>query len=238
MARDAQDDLRITDQFDFEAFWAEYGKRIAWAAAVIAAIALVVLYRQHQSGQQIELAADSLDRATDATSLEQVTRDFPSSPVAADALFRLGDLYYRNGKYTEAASAYERIEKDFPSHPLADSAKLSLAAIPEAEGKLEDAKTRYSQIVNSSPTSYIANAARMGLARCFEMEGQKKEARQVYEEILAAGQNSPWFTQAYIRWVVLNRDIPVEKTDSSSTLKPGEAPSPSGLQLPSLPATP
>jgi tetratricopeptide (TPR) repeat protein len=238
MARDAHDDLRITDQFDFEVFWAEYGKRITWAAAVIVAIALVVLYRQHQSTQQMELAADSLDRAQDATSLEQVARDFPTSPVAADALFRLGDLYYRNGKYTEAASAYERIGKDFSSYPLADSAKLSLAAILEAQGKLEDAKTQYSQIVNSSPMSYVVGAARMGLARCLEMQGQKKEARQVYEEVLAAGQNSPWFTQAYIRWVVLNRDIPPEKTEASSASKPAATPSAGGLQLPSLPATP
>ena len=238
MARDAHDDLRITDQFDFDAFWGEYGKRITGAAAVIVAIALVAIYWQHQSNQQKELAADSLDRATDAASLEQVTHDFPSSPVAADALFRLGDLYYRNGKYPEAASAYERIGKDFSSYPLADSAKLGLAAILEAQGKLEDAKTQYSQIVNSSPMSYIVNASRMGLARCFEMEGQKKEARQVYEEVLAAGQNSPWFTQAYIRWVVLNRDVPPEKTDASSTLKPAAAPSPGGLQLPSLPTTP
>ena len=85
MAQEAQDDLRITDQFDFEAFWAEYGKRITWAAAVIVAITLIVLYRQHQSSQQMELAADSLDRAQDATSLEGVARDFPTSPVAADA---------------------------------------------------------------------------------------------------------------------------------------------------------
>jgi tetratricopeptide (TPR) repeat protein len=238
MAQDAHDDLRITDQFDFEAFWAEYGKRITWAAVVIGAIALVALYWQHQTIQQAELAADSLDRAMDATSLEQVAHNFPTSPVAADALFRLGDLYYGNGKYTEAASAYERIAKDFPSHPLADSAKLSLAAISEAEGKLDDAKTQYSQIVNSGPTSYVASAARMGLGRCLEMLGQKKEARQVYEELLAAGQSSPWFTQAYIRWVVLNRDMPPEKTETSSTLKPATAPSTGGLQLPSLPATP
>jgi tetratricopeptide (TPR) repeat protein len=238
MARDAQDDLRITDQFDFEVFWAEYGKRITGAAVVIGAIVLVALYWQHQSSQQMQLATDSLDHATDATSLEQVAHDFPTSPVAADALFRLGDLYYRNGKYTEAASAYERIEKDYPSHPLADSAKLSLAAIPEAQGKLEDAKTQYSQIINSSPTSYVVGAARMGLARCFEMQGQKKEARQVYEEVLAAGQNSPWFPQAYIRWVVLNRDVPPEKAEASSTSNPAAAPSAGGLQLPSLPATP
>jgi TolA-binding protein len=238
MAQDAQDDLRITDQFDFEVFWAEYGKRITGAVVVIAVIVLVALYWQHQASQQMALAEDSLERATDATSLEQVAHDFPTSPVAADALFRLGDLYYKNGKYPEAANTYERITKDFPSHPLADSAKLSLAAILEAEGKTDDAKAQYSQIINLSPTSYVANAARMGLARCLEMQGQKKEARQVYEEVLAAGQNSPWFSQAYIRWVVLNRDIPPEKIEASSTTKPAAAPSSGGFQLPSLPATP
>ena len=28
MAREAQDDLRITDQFDFEVFWEKHGKQV------------------------------------------------------------------------------------------------------------------------------------------------------------------------------------------------------------------
>jgi TolA-binding protein len=237
MARDAQDDLRITDQFNFEVFWADHGKHVTAAVVTIVAVGFVLLYRQHQSSMQAEQAADSLARATDVSALEHVIQDFPKSKTAAEALSQLADVYYRNGKYTEAASTYERILRDFPTHPLSESAKLSLAVVLEAQGNLNGAGAQYQQIINSSPNSYVANAARMGLARCLEIQGQKKEARQTYEEVLALGQNSPWFTQAYLRWVVLSRDAPPEKTPMPSA-KPAMAPSQNSLQLPSLPTSP
>lgn len=237
MARDAQDNLRITNQFDFEVFWSEHGKRITTAVVAVVILGFVLLYWRHQSSVQVEEAAGSLARATDVASLEQVIRDFPKSPVVVDALSRLAELYYRNGKYAEAASTYERITRDFPTHPLAESAKMSLAEILEAQNNLDGAGGQYLQIINSSPNSYVANSAKMGLARCLEGQGRKKEARQVYEEILASGQNSPWFTQAYLQWVVLNRDAVPEKVEESST-KPATAPSQGGLQMPSLPPTP
>jgi tetratricopeptide (TPR) repeat protein len=237
MARDAQDDFRITDRFDFEVFWAEHGKKITWAVGAIAVLGLVIVYKQHQSAMQVEQAAESLARARDVSSLEQVASAYPDSPTAADALFRLADLYYRNGKYTEAKNTYERIGRDFPSHPLAPSARLSLATILEAQGNLDGARDQYLQIANSAQAGYLANAARMGLGRCYEAQGKKKEARQVYEEILAAGQNSPWFNQAYIRWIVLNRDAPPEKPEpaAASPASPLTTPTPSGLTFPSQP---
>jgi tetratricopeptide (TPR) repeat protein len=238
MAREAQDDLRITDQFDFEVFWAKRGKQVTAAVVVIVAVGLILLYWQHETGVRVEQAADRLAGAMDVSSLEAVARDFPQSPTAAEALFRLADLYYRSGKYTEAANTYERITRDFPAHPLAQSAKLNLAAVLEAQGKLDEAKAQYEQIINSGQGSYVANAAKIGLARCLESKGQTKEARQMYEEVLAAGQNSPWFPQAYLRWVVLGRDVAPEKAAESPTAKPETTPSHGSFQFPAMPASP
>jgi len=127
--------------------------------------------------------------------------------------------------------------RDFPNHPLAVSSKIGLGAVLEAQGNLDGAKAQYLQIMNSDPNSYIANAARMGLARCLEIQGQKKEARQLYEELLAAGQNSPWFEKAYLRMVVLNRDLPPEKADQPSG-SPAPAPVSGGSQLPPISGSP
>src|SRR5260221_756088 len=230
MAHDAHNDLRITDQFDFEAFWADYGKKITIAAVAIIAIIGVLLYRQYQSSAQAEQAASMLTNARDTGSLEQVIRDFPNSSTAAEAMSRLADAYYRSGKYTEAASTYERIIREFPSHVLAQSAKLGQATVLEAQGNTEGAKAQYLQIINSGPNSYVTTAAKMGLARCLQAGGQNKEARQLYEEGLALGQNSPWFTQAYLQWVVLTRDMPQEKPKDSAPAAEN------GVQLP-FPAT-
>jgi TolA-binding protein len=213
MAQDAQDDLRITDQFDFEVFWANYGKRITIAVVAVLAVGFVVFYRQHQANLQAEQAAESLVRATDVASLERVTSSFPGSQSAAEALSRLADLHYRNGRFADAASTYQRIEREFPGHPLAESAKLGVATVLEAQGNWDGAKAEYSQILNANPKSYVANAAKLGLARCSEVQGQKKEAMQYYEEVAASAQNSPWFQQAYLRLLVLNRDMTPEKPD-------------------------
>jgi tetratricopeptide (TPR) repeat protein len=237
MAQDIDNDLRITDQFDLEAFWADYGKRITIGTVVVVVVVGTLFYRQYQLNTQAEQAALMLANATDAASLEQIIRDYPKSSTAAEAMSRLADMYYRSGKYTEAASTYERIIQDFPTHLLAESAKLALAAILEAQGNSDGAKAQYLQIINSGPNNYVANAAKMGLARCLEIAGQKKEARQLYEELLALGQNSPWFTQAYLQWVVLNRDAPPEKP-SEPPAQPATSPTKNGLQLPALTTTP
>jgi TolA-binding protein len=147
-----------------------------------------------------------------------------------EALIRLGDMQYREGKYTEATATYERILKDFPSNPLAESALLGLAAVQEAQGNFDAAKGLYSRIVESSPTSFIATAAKMGAARCLEALGQTKEARQVYEEILATGRGSPWRVEAYLRWVILKRELPLT---ASSEAKPAQ-----GSPLSNWPPTP
>jgi TolA-binding protein len=236
MAQDTQDGFRITDQFDFEVFWASYGKRITIAVVAVLAVGFIMLYRQHQSTLQMEQATEALAHATDVASLEQVVGSFPGSQCAAEALSRLADLYYQNGRYTEAASTYQSIERGFPGHPLAESAKLCVATILEAQGNWDGAKTEYLQILNTTPNGYIVNSAKMGLARCLEMQGQKKEAAQYYEEVAASGQSSPWFQQAYLRLLVLNRDVIPEKPDQPSAQT---APaSQNGLQQLLLPKTP
>lgn len=237
MAQDAQDGLRITDQFDFEVFWANHGKRITIAVVVIVALGFVLLYRQHQSSLQAEQAAEALARAADVSSLEQVIRSFPGSQSAAAALSRLADLYFRNGRFADAANTYQRIERDFPGHPLAESAKLGVATILEAQGNWDGAKAEYLQILNVNPNSYIVNAAKMGLARCLEIQGQKKEAAQYYQEVAVSAQNSPWFQQAYLRLLVLNRDVMPEKPDQPSA-QTNIMPSQNGLQQLLLPKSP
>lgn len=236
MAQDTQDGLRITDQFDLEVFWATYGKRISIAVVAIFAVGFVMLYRQHQSSLQVEQAAEALAHATDVASLERVVGSFPGSESAAEALSRLADLYYRNGRYAEAASTYQRIERGFPGHPLAESAKLCVATISEAQGNWDGAKAEYLQILNTDPNGYIVNAAKMGLARCLEIQGQKKEAAQYYEEVAGSAQNSPWFQQAYLRLLVLNRDVVPEKPDQpSAQTTPPPQNGPPQLLLPKSP---
>lgn len=230
MPQNAQTDLRITDQFDLEVFWKKHGRKILIAVGAVVAFGAVLLFRQSQSNQRMEQAATRLAMANDPASLEQVAREFAGTQIALEALSRQGDLQYRAGRYAEAASTYENILRDYASNPLAESARLGLAAIQEAQGNFEAAKGLYWRIVESNPASFIAIAARMGTARCLEVLGQAREARQIYEEMLAGLQGSPWQQEAYLRWLILGRDLPAIPP---STTEPAQGVQP--LNQPSFP---
>lgn len=212
MAKEAQNDLRITGQFDFETFWAEHGKKIVIGVLAVVAFGGVLLFRQNQANQRLEQATASLAAAHDLASLDQVAREFAGTYAALEALSRLADEQYHVGKYADAAGTFERILREFPSHPLAESARLGLAGIQEAEGNFEPAKRSYATIIESNPTGFNVTAAKMGMARCSEALGQSKEARQLYEEVTVSAPGSPWRQEAYLRWMVLGRELPSPAT--------------------------
>jgi predicted negative regulator of RcsB-dependent stress response len=229
MAKEAQNDLRITDQFDFETFWAEHGKKILIGVLAIVALGGIFLFRQNQANQRLEQAAARLATARDPASLEQVAREFAGTYTALEALSRLADEQYGAGRYADAAATFERILKEFPSHSLAESARLGLAEIQEAQGNFDAAKQSYATIIESNPTGFAMIAAKMGMGRCSEGLGQSKEARQFYEEVLVGAQGSPWRQEAYLRWTVLGRVVQPAITN-------GAEPAASSAPLETIPA--
>jgi tetratricopeptide (TPR) repeat protein len=198
------------ENFEPDVFWQEHGRKVTWAIVGLVAAGLLAYLYQSQAQQRLESAAARLANARDAAALEQIIRDHPRQEVTAQALVRLADLQYKDGKYAEAQAAYQQLLTAFPGHAFANSARLGLAALLEAQAKYEDARNAYSQLVSSGGQSYVVIAARIGVARCTELLGQKKEARQLYEELLPLVQNSPWQNEVYLRWTILARDVPKE----------------------------
>jgi tetratricopeptide (TPR) repeat protein len=207
VATNAKQDAGFLEQFEPDVFWQQHGQKIIWAAIGAAALAVVLLVWQRQKTQRAEEAAARLAVATQETALQGIIQDYPGQEVAASAMIRLGDLYFRTGRYAEAASVYQKLLATFPRHPLAQTAMLGLAAVQEAQGNFSAAKDQYLQLASSYPGGYASLAARMGAARCAELLGQIKEARQMYEELLPAAQGSPLQTEALVRWTVLSRRV-------------------------------
>lgn len=187
------------------------------AVLAIAAVGAAALLWQRQSARRIDEAAARLAGATDVSSLESIIRDYSGTQPAIEALILLADLHYREGRFSDAAGTYERFLASYPGHSLAESARLGLAAVEEAQGNFQSAKAKYGEIIALQPNGYTAIAAKMGAARCAEALGQIKEARQIYEELMVSAQGSPWQSQAYLRWVVLGRDLPRESLEQPSS---------------------
>jgi len=210
VANITKSDIGFLEQFEPDIFWEKHGRKVVSIIVVVLALGVATFLWQKHAAQEEENAAARLAEARDAASLQRIVEDYPGKPVAAAAMIRLGDAYYRDGKYTEAAAIYQKFLTEYPRHPLVQSARIGLAAVQEVLGNLQAAREQYLQLASSDPYGYASLAAKMGVARCTEGLGQAKEARQMYEELLPAAQGSPWQSECFIMWKVLGRELPSE----------------------------
>jgi len=227
VANITKSDVDFLQQFEPNVFWEKHGRKVISAIVTLLAVGVVAFLWQRHTAQEEQAAAARLAEARDATSLQTIIDDYPGKQVAAAAMIRLADAYFRGGKYTEAATVYQKFLTEFPQYSLVQSARLGLAAIQEVQGNFPAAREQYLQLASSDPAGYVSLAARMGVARCTEALGQTREARQMYEELLPATQGSLWQSECFVRWTVLGRDLPPVATQPALT---------SGL--PQLPVTP
>lgn len=227
LANAMKQDVGYLDQFEPDIFWEKHGRKIIYLVAAVLAIGVVVFFWQKNAAQEEQTAGQRFAAARDTGAFESIIRDYAGKNVAADAMIRLGDIYFQNGKYNEAAIVYQKLFTEYPTYPLVPSARLGLAAVQEALGNFQAAGEQYQQL-GSDPSGYTTFAARMGAARCAEALGQTKAARQMYEEIVAGMQGSPLAFEAYVRYQVLSRDLTKELPAQASN----------ALTLPELPETP
>jgi len=222
---------RITDQFDFEVFWEAHGQKIMTGALIVVALGAAAFFWQRHQARQAEMAATRLALAPDARALELLAQEYAGQETGAQALLRLADGLFRDGKYDDAARVYQQFLQQFSRHQFAPTAQLGLAAVAEAKGDHAGARDQYLRLAATAGNNYARTAARLGAARAAELLGQLKEARQLYEETLAAAQGTPWESEAYMRWVALSRELPPEPP------APAPAASPAPFALPQPAAT-
>ncbi len=204
-------DPRVVQDFDPELLWAQHGKKITTVAAIIIAAGLVFYIWQRNAAQQAEAAAARLAAARDISALEQIVQDYPRQEVVAQALLRLGDALYNEGKHAEAGQKYRLFLEQFPAHSLAPGALMGEAFIQETQGNYQAALDQFQRLLTGNPQSYVTLPATMGVARCLEALGRKPEARQKYEELMALGQGTRIQMEAYVRWAALGRELPPEQ---------------------------
>jgi tol-pal system protein YbgF len=88
---------------------------------------------------------------------------FPQSDRAADAQFYIGQSYYAQGKYTEAADAYNLTIRTYPKHAILPDAYLKLGEAYRGLKNLERARTAYEFVVKNFPESSSAALAQQRL---------------------------------------------------------------------------
>ena len=88
---------------------------------------------------------------------------FPKSERADDAQFYIGQSYYNQGKYTEAAEAYNLTIRTYPSSDLLPDAYFKMGESYRNLKQVERARIAYSFVVKTYPESAAAAQAQQRL---------------------------------------------------------------------------
>lgn len=91
-------------------------------------------------------------------------RDYPASPLAANANYWIGISYANMRDYRAALSAQNEVLAKYPQSPKAPDAMLAIAAIHAEQGDNRSARSTYEDIIARYPQSDAAGKARTRLA--------------------------------------------------------------------------
>lgn len=110
---------------------------IAFGVAGVAAIGALIFASQQGlfggKAQQLLARASHAAQRGDVmeaqAGLEELIATFPDSPVADDALLKLGDVYEQQQQLTEARAMYRMLLERFPESPLVNKTQAALGKV-------------------------------------------------------------------------------------------------------------
>ena len=96
------------------------------------------------------------------TSFNTFLKQFPTSARAAEAQVWIGETYYREGKYKEAAAAYQVVGQQYVTSPYVPESLMKIALCQEQLGQKEQAAGTLERVIAKYPRwEKIENAQEM-----------------------------------------------------------------------------
>ncbi len=201
-----------SDIADKVAYW--LGEAHYQAGAKAAAMAA---YRESlEIAPQGEYAAYALysiamiERETDATAtvatFNKLLDKFPDSPLAPDALYRLGESYQKLGKPKEATSHYQRVVTKYPDSEFAPHALAAVGQVQLAQKKFAEASETFLSVAERFPESPIAPDAGLQAADALFAAKDYAGAAALYAKAAADKDNPHAATARYFEGVAYQLD--------------------------------
>ncbi|MCL5270375.1 MAG: tetratricopeptide repeat protein [bacterium] len=131
------------------------------------------------------------------TSIKNLRDQYPSIPLAHEALYLKGSVYYSTDKFPEAQEAYKAYIDGAADDQQRAMGEIGLGYAYENESfwlkdktaqlnKLTPSLAQYTQAaVHATPKSYLYYYALLGQARINELTGKNDEAIRLYKQIVA-----------------------------------------------------
>jgi TolA-binding protein len=135
---------------------------------------------------ELALAYRALGRSAEAQAILDRLAQGPSSPVAADAQFLIGQAHVEAGRYAEAVPALERYLADHPQGDVADFAVAHLTAAQLGLGRAEEAWKTLGKLTAGFPHSKALPPARLRLAEAALAAHQLERAAEQFRAVAGA----------------------------------------------------
>ena len=219
---------------------------LADSAAYERALALFTLGRYREAVEQARgllanervkpdacwlLAESSAALKDDAAAVQYyriLADQYPSSPLAADALYRLAHLLQKKNDYVQAAELFGRLETRFPKHELAAQAVFAQAACLGRAQKNEAAVAAYARLLATYPQSPFVEDALYQKASAETFLRRDAQARETWRDLLTHFPATKYAADAYF-WngVLLEEAAKLEEAEAAfrTALKTTPAPS-------------
>ena len=177
--------------------WIETNKKqVAWGAAIVVTLGLVIGFFVWRHGEQELKAGEALSevfvpqilsggaaRPDTAQEFLKVAAAYPGYDAGAQALLLGAADLFVAGKYDQAKAQFERFARQYHRSPLETSALLGVAACLNAQHKPTEARTAYKSLVDQHPNDPVALQAKFSLARLYATQNMLELARNYFEEV-------------------------------------------------------
>ena len=128
--------------------------------------------------------------------LEEIARDFPDSPKAPVALYRIGNILWNRNENGQALGYFTRLIKAYPQGAEADRAQFAAADILESQGKTHEAIPLYRSLPKKFPSSQVRDDAIWRLAWLHYRGGKLSEANATFKALASNAKEERYKTAA------------------------------------------
>ena len=148
-----------------------------------------LLYEAINVGNDGNTSQDTSQNDQTVEALQALVRDYDRTPVAAQAYWHLGRLYFARADYVAAMEAYEqarrRLSGDNQSVVMRALISLNMAYAEEAQGDCAQALEDFEAVVQTPTATWLRGEAYLGMGRCHEQSNAPEMAAEVYNRALS-----------------------------------------------------